>query len=113
MRQIFGGVDARRRRMRQAQNDDGMTMPERAQLLERLDRLQWRMGQIRITAQESDPIGIQPDVTQHRSAQQRIGQPVRASGARLGIALERNGGTRKIQRAAARIGDHLTTFGFR
>ena len=36
-------------------------MPERPQLLQRLERLQWRTGQIRVPAQESDSIRIQPD----------------------------------------------------
>ena len=81
---------------------DGMAMPQDAQLLQRLDGFQRRGGQARIRLQERIAVGIQADMPQRHIACRQAVLRLRKA-----VAVPRDGGARKIQRAAVLVQHYL------
>ncbi|MNQ73469.1 hypothetical protein D3C85_881990 [compost metagenome] len=92
---IFRRVDTGGRGRVRDMHGDGNTVPQHAQLFERLDRFQRRRGQLRIFLQECIAVCIQADM-----AQRHIAGRYRVFRLREAVAVPRNCRAREIQGAA-------------
>src|SRR5581483_5390532 len=90
------------RRVVSQRDRDRVAVPQRAQLLERLEALERRLGELRVDAQELDSIRVHADVSMARQA---FGNPRGRGGE--GVPRPRHRGASEVARETGVVEHHL------